>query len=52
MALLVAHLAGKDALLALLFHVARLTLHALRAALGALEGGVQADGLVVGTEIQ
>jgi len=43
MALLVAHLAGKDALLALLFHVLRaaLTLYALRAALGALEGWVQ-----------
>jgi hypothetical protein len=28
-ALLVAHLAGKESLLALLFHVARLTLHVL-----------------------
>jgi hypothetical protein len=38
--LLAAQLAGKDALIAQLFHVARFPFHTYRAALEALEGGV------------
>ena len=46
MARLVAHLAGEDALVALLLHEALLSFRAFRAPLRALEAGGQADGRV------
>ena len=52
MVCLVAHLEGGDALLALLLHVARLALRVLQATLGALEGGVQADGLALEVRVR